>query len=138
MDPRQLPPVPDPYVGDDGRYCFESDLWTQLFPHKITLKNNYRQTEPMLAHLVEECFTGTVSPEYESFGKQLSRPLEPHVLKTATYLFGNNHDCTVLNAQRLRELEGECQVFTAEDEGDVAKIDINRVPTKLALKVSQH
>ena len=51
MDPRQLPPVPDVMVGDDGRYCFQSALWQTVFPHQYRLTTNYQQTDTQLVEV---------------------------------------------------------------------------------------
>ena len=35
LDPRQLPPVPDKTYGDDGKFCFESELWHASIIHTV-------------------------------------------------------------------------------------------------------
>ena len=36
-DFKQLPPVPNRYLGDDGGYCFRSAMFDIAFPHHIQL-----------------------------------------------------------------------------------------------------
>lgn len=37
-DFKQLPPVPNHLYGDDGSYCFTSQIFQKTLPHHINLK----------------------------------------------------------------------------------------------------
>lgn len=39
----QLPPVPNTMYNDEGKYCFESNLFSDAISHKITLDEVIRQ-----------------------------------------------------------------------------------------------
>jgi hypothetical protein len=54
LDARQLPPVPDKLVGDQGEFCFESEVWKDVFQHRINLTGNHRSKDPELAAFVKE------------------------------------------------------------------------------------
>ena len=86
----QLPPVRNDM--DDAKYCFESHLWRDVFPHTVLLQNVYRQdaTERQFLQILGELANGNCSQETISFIKnQLSRktlnrndfdvPFIPHI-----------------------------------------------------------
>jgi hypothetical protein len=133
MDPRQLPPVPDSYIGDEGLYCFQSKVWAKTFVHKVDLSTNYRTVDSELKELVKECFIGDVSGQSLQVVNELSRPLEG---KETTHLYGTNDECLIHNAKQLDQMEGDLITFVAKDTGHADKLDGKRVPQKLSLKVS--
>ena len=137
LDLRQLPPVPDTISNDDGRYCFQSPLWQQVFMHHHHLTMNYRSTnDALLSEFTEQCFQGKITKEYVEFAQQLYRPLQPDIIAEATHLFGTNYECIAHNCKRLAALDGAAVTFTAKDEGVITATDQKRVPKKIALKVS--
>ena len=136
LDARQLPPVPDQFVGDEGLYCFQSDLWCRVFKHHVRLEKNYRTTDSKLQELIEDCFRGSMSSSSMDTAFQLERPLPTATSLQSTHLFGTNYECLLHNSGRLEKLAGEATIYTSVDEGNVAQIDGHRVPKKLVLKVS--
>jgi hypothetical protein len=36
-DFKQLPPVPDKFLNDEGKHCFESSMFESTFPHHVNL-----------------------------------------------------------------------------------------------------
>ena len=135
LDPKQLPPVPDKMIFDDGHFCFESYLWTNTFKHHVHLTKNFRNTDADLSRLVEAVFEGPPSLEVCEYASSLTRPLQPEQMNDVTHLYGTNYECNLHNSRQLQTLEGQAVTFVAEDEGNIAKIDSHRVPSKLLLKV---
>jgi ATP-dependent DNA helicase PIF1 len=73
-DFRQLPPVPNPLYGEQGEFCFESNLFSKVLPHRITLTTVLRQSDTELIHAIHEVSIGNVSAETALFIESLQRP----------------------------------------------------------------
>jgi ATP-dependent DNA helicase PIF1 len=71
----QLPPVPNPLYGDEGAFSFESNLFKTVIPHKITLTEVVRQSDPDLVRAIREVSLGDVSEESLEFIHRLNRPI---------------------------------------------------------------
>lgn len=54
----QLPPIPKPAYGDEGRYCFESPIWNVALPHRVNLDNIHRQNETDLVEAIRQLSQG--------------------------------------------------------------------------------
>ncbi|XP_021368512.1 ATP-dependent DNA helicase pfh1-like [Mizuhopecten yessoensis] len=76
-DFKQLPPVPNYRLGDEGKYCFESEIFQQTFHHHINLPKVMRQHEEDLIKAVNELCNGSPSAETLQLMKSLDRPLDP-------------------------------------------------------------
>lgn len=63
----QLPPVPNALYNDSGAFCFQSDIWDNVFDHRINLDTVVRQSEPKLINAVRETARGKISLESEMF-----------------------------------------------------------------------
>lgn len=72
----QLPPVPNKYYGDEGKYCFESKNFANVFPHRVVLRENLRQKDEKLIKAIAEVYSGNLSIESEVFINSLSAPLQ--------------------------------------------------------------
>ena len=72
--------------GDDGQYCFASDIFKKLFQHKILVKDVVRQRESNLIKAVAESLAGNLGPDSQKFIETLNRPHG----KDVTMLFATN------------------------------------------------
>lgn len=133
LDPRQLPPVPDPLYQDDGKYCFESPLWPSTVPHSVQLDHIYRQTDQRLSALIEGVFSGNITAENHALLVWLSRPL-PHP-NGVIYLCSDNMSVDIKNRRALDTIPGPIVLYRAKDEGDPGQLGKIRAPKLLALKV---
>lgn len=59
----QLPPVPNKEYDDKGKFCFESEDFSSVFPHSIVLKNITRQKEEQLIKAVNNIYKGNLITE---------------------------------------------------------------------------
>ena len=72
----QLPPVPNKRYHDDGRFCFESPYFHNMFPHQITLTDNVRQRQDeRFVKVLSEISQGNLSNEGVEFFDNVKRPL---------------------------------------------------------------
>ena len=109
---KQLPPVPS--STDPGLYAFQSEIFKQIFPHRLHLTKVIRQNEMDLITAVQELSDGTPSIHTEQLLKDLSRPIVDS--NNALYIFGTNKDCDYLNELKLDELHGVKRTYIAEDD----------------------
>ena len=72
----QLPPVPSG-IWDHGEYCFQSEIFSSIFPHIVKLDEVFRQDQLNLINAVRELSLGEPSQDTENLLKSLSRPLVP-------------------------------------------------------------
>ena len=55
----QLPPVGDSST-DEGKFCFESNLWEMTFPNIIELTKIYRQDDPTFSKILNQIRVGRI------------------------------------------------------------------------------
>ena len=137
LDPRQLPPVPDPLYGDSGRFAFQSQIWSVAVPHVIHLHTVYRQTDQALCALVKDSFEGSISQESRDFLYWLTRPLSHQKVAVSIRLFAENIDVDFHNRKCLDTLPGVVRTYTsAVNEGNEGQLRRLNVQHKLALKLT--
>ncbi|KAL5010533.1 hypothetical protein ScPMuIL_012838 [Solemya velum] len=130
-DFKQLPPVPDYRLHDDGAYCFQSDFFWTAFPHHINLTQVKRQHEEGLIRAVSEPCDGNPSEETLALLRSLDRPVEHPEL---TRLYGTNFDAAYINQIMLEEMDGETHIYKAVDEGNSKLMRCTAVAKNIALK----
>ena len=69
----QLPPVPSLF--DPGKYAFESDMFTKVFPHKIHLDTVMHQDQQDLINAINELCLGEPTDYTIAMLRSLSRPI---------------------------------------------------------------
>ena len=127
---RQLSPVPSNI--DDRRYCFESQVFTLVFPHIFQLTEVMHQKEIDLIVAINELCIGSPSGQTCNLLCRLKRPLQRGV--KATYIFGTNNDVDVFNDDQLDKIPGTCKSYTSLDKGDKKYLKKVTAPKKLKLK----
>ncbi|KAK3085252.1 hypothetical protein FSP39_000710 [Pinctada imbricata] len=131
-DFKQLPPVPNYRYDDDGSYCFESLLFSDVFPHHINLKDALRQSEVALINAVHELCDGKPSTQTEAFLRSFDRDVQ---CQSVTRLFGTNFEVDYVNSLFLEENLGNEMIYLAVDTGDRHYLMKSGAPRKLILKV---
>ncbi|XP_045167554.2 uncharacterized protein LOC123530842 [Mercenaria mercenaria] len=127
----QLPPVPNQLYGEEGEFCFESKLFENILPHRVTLTEVRRQSEKDLIKAIHEVANGNVTKETETFIHGLSRPL-PCDTESIT-LFARNEQVDEYNRNRIIEFPGQFE-FQSSDEGDQKHLNKILAPKTLRLK----
>ena len=110
----QLPPVPS--SGDPGKFAFESEVFNQVFPHKIIFQSVHRQKELDFIRAINELCEGNPSPRTDQLMCSLKKDLTTHF--QPLYIFGTNYDVEFFNHMKLQQLQGQDILFTSEDNGD--------------------
>lgn len=108
----------------------------KAFPHRPTLVEVHRQDDVQLITAVNELERGELNPHTIAFMNSLNRPLSPHQMEKASYLFARNIDVQIFNHNRIMNEPGQLHIFTSEDEGDKHFLNKFLVPQRLGLKVN--
>ena len=82
---KQLPPVPS--YSDIGEFCFESNIFSYIFPHHHFLNEVIRQQDVTLIKAIDELCSGNPSQETLAFMKMLQKSLPQGIQDVATYIF---------------------------------------------------
>jgi ATP-dependent DNA helicase PIF1 len=121
----QLPPTFMPKEDKDGkrergdvRLLFECDLWRDLFPkeNQAILTKVFRQHEPELIALLNECRIAKVSLTGLETVKKCLRKLEPRNGVEPTMLFPRRYNVHQENENKLVVLDGPVWNSTSNDE----------------------
>jgi ATP-dependent DNA helicase PIF1 len=129
----QLPPVANIRYHDDGKYCFVSPKFAEVFPHRVVLRDNIRTRENTLIKSVNDIFNGNVTPEVESFLHHLNRPL--HKNENSVKLFSINQHVDDYNRNCILKHPGEIYEFVSKDSGDKSELFQIKAPHTLWLKI---
>lgn len=116
-----MKPVPGKF--DEGKPMYDSDMYSNLLPHTLTLPRLHRQNEEldhMFVAALEDIRHGVCSPETAVFiVNSLNRPKSgPYPL----HLYLTNIEADVHNAEQLHMMDGPREVFEASDWGKVEHI----------------
>ena len=128
----QLPPVPS--LDDQGKYAFETDIFKKIFPHRIILRQVYRQKQYDLIQSINELCEGHPTKTTHELMQSLKRPL--HDMTDAIHIFGTNFEVDFFNAMTLKSVNYPEKTFLAKDFGDTTKLRKCVVPKSLVLKQS--
>ena len=133
----QLPPVKNALYQDSGNFCFESDLWKELFAHRINLTTVMRQSEEQLITAIQETARGNVSEATDLLIRSLERPLPVHV--ESIKLFATNYRAQIHNHEQLKVLKTDQRTYMAVDVGSPKYLKrilaLQRVAFKVGCKV---
>jgi len=61
----QLPPIGNGYIIESGEYCFQSELWNEVFPieNQIEFDTNFRQTDDVFKSLLNRIRLGRMTED---------------------------------------------------------------------------
>ena len=126
----QLPPVYKPHTDDNpdvrkGQFCFESDIWEDVFDKHIELKTMFRQKDVDFIKLLNNARMG-----YDRLTEDNIKMLESRVNVVCedeyykpVKLFPTNRKVRVYNLMELEELDGETREYCN-------KIEYTKPPTR--------
>lgn len=130
----QLPPVPNKRYNDDGSYCFQSQHFQDVFPHRVTLTENVRQNnDANFVKILSEIYKGALSQEALTFFDHIKRPLPDDC--DSIKLFSTNSLVDEFNRKCLLSQDGDLYEFNACDSGILAELKDLTVPKVLWVKV---
>lgn len=114
-DFHQLPPIGDkdtPPNHESHKFCFECDLWNQLFPRDnvIELTKFFRQVDPTFTKLLMQVRKGKISRNTNDIFK--SRLIKND--KIATIIYPRKKKVKDENDKHMAELTGEIYTYTSQ------------------------
>lgn len=130
----QLPPVANSLYNDEGRYCFESSLFSKIIPHRVILTDVIRQSDSHLIKAIHEISNGNVSQETNNFILSLDRNLS-HELDEGVKLFSTNDLVNNYNRQAILKFRGDLFEFQSEDTGQYKYLESIVAPKILWAKI---
>jgi hypothetical protein len=130
-DFRQLPPVPNEYYHDDGKYAFESSLWATAMSHVVHLPTVRRHSSE-LAFCIDRMLCDELDDSQLAFLKSLQRPLSA---RNSTHLYATNIEVDSHNTKEAFDMEGKQWLFKAVDTGSRADLQKCPLQPQLVIKV---
>ena len=134
----QLPPVGN--AGEPGSelFCFESPVWTRVFPkaNHVELRIIFRQTDPKYKEILLQIRTATLSEENKQILQgYVKREFDPakHNGCVPTKLFPTRAKTDYLNNMMFNRLEGQEHVFNCDKKTTCRTI----LETNAALSLEQ-
>lgn len=133
----QLPPIED--NTNEGRYCFMTDAWKQLFHNNVyCLQKIHRSIDPEWTSVLNELRCGDLSAESRVILKSRIRQSNSPDLK-GIRLFPRRNQVDEWNQQCLDSLPGNTYVWNATEVGDEYDKEVLErsclAPKKLILKI---
>ncbi|XP_046969470.1 ATP-dependent DNA helicase PIF1 [Vanessa cardui] len=132
----QLPPVVDKEKSAK-RFCFQTSCWEKCVELCFELKEVHRQTDQEFISILNSIRIGRVTKEInERLLQTASQKIESDGI-LATRLCSHTNDSKMINNSKLRDLDGEEKLFSAQDSDNATTLlDMQTVaPSKLLLKV---
>jgi ATP-dependent DNA helicase PIF1 len=115
----QLPPVGNKDEPETIQFCFESELWSQIFPPEshIQLVKIFRQTDPVYTAILNQIREGrlkrsSVNILQEQVNK--TRATEGNTVIRPTKLFPIRNKVEQINNSEMDKLESEVKEFSAQ------------------------
>ncbi|OWR45330.1 ATP-dependent DNA helicase PIF1 isoform X2 [Danaus plexippus] len=132
----QLPPVVDKNKSAK-RFCFQTSCWDKCIKLCFELKQVHRQTDQEFISILNNIRIGRVTKEIsDRLLKTAAQKIESDGI-LATRLCSHTNDSKSINNSKLRDLEGEEKIFSAQDSDNASTLlDMQTIaPSKLVLKV---
>ena len=134
----QLPPVGNSGEPETEMFCFESPVWTRVFPkaNHVELRTIFRQTDPKYKEILLQIRTATLTEENKQILQgYVKREFDPaqHNGCIPTKLFPTRAKTDYLNNAMFNRLEGQEYVFNCDKKTSCRTI----LETNAALSLEQ-
>ncbi|KAJ3624779.1 hypothetical protein MTP99_018376 [Tenebrio molitor] len=132
----QLPPVGK--SNNPVKFCFQTKAWDSCRLSTYELKRVHRQSDDEFIKILNKVRIGQIP---ESMAQRLAATSKQKIEKNgilATRLCSHTNDANVINESKLEALEGDKQIFVAEDSDPHLAKQLDQqtsVPNRLELKV---
>ncbi|XP_045523547.1 ATP-dependent DNA helicase PIF1 [Pieris brassicae] len=132
----QLPPVVDKSK-TAKRFCFQTTCWEKCIDLCFELKEVHRQTDKEFITILNSIRIGRVTNEIsQRLVKTATQKIESDGI-LATRLCSHTNDSKMINNSKLRDLDGEEKIYSAQDSDNASSLlDMQTIaPAKLVLKI---
>lgn len=110
----QLPPVVKVSAKAEKEFVFEADVWKEIVPLTIELREIMRQRDPIFHKILDEARRGNLSEESLHLLKQRQNLNWQSLNIRPTLLFSRKAEVEHVNATNLKALQGEKHTYMAE------------------------
>jgi len=110
----QLPPVGNDDDVTSKNFCFESDLWNDIFNihNQIVLKQVFRQTDQSYINMLNQIREGIIKKNtIETLMQYVGREPDTTLVTKPTKIFPTRNKVDNINRQSLENLSGKLHVF---------------------------
>lgn len=108
----QLPPVGNREEPDTCKFCFESDIWNQVFETKIALTKIFRQDDDLYIKILNQIRVGRITKSsLAKINEYVGRKVAPDATILPTILYPTRKKVEEINMKSLNELPGPDYVF---------------------------
>lgn len=114
-DFHQLPPIGDEDDPSSMNFCFEADIWKELFPNQIELKTIFRQKDPIYQKILSQIRNGKITTSSVKILNTYLRKPDPTMLIQPPILMAKRKHVDIINQNRLAELDQKEIVFNLKE-----------------------
>jgi len=110
----QIPPVGDDDDPQTSQYCFESEIWENIFPveNTILLDKIFRQSDLEFCKMLNQIREGKISKKnYEKLKARVNLPLRPDQDIIPTKLFPTRRQVDQINYSQMAKIQEEGRKF---------------------------
>jgi ATP-dependent DNA helicase PIF1 len=118
----QLPPVGDKEDIETSQFCFESEIWSSLFPksNQISLKKIFRQSDPKYANILNQIREGILKRKsYDILRHQVGKKLEEDIDIQPTKLYPRRYSVEAINSGEMKKLNTEERIYDMRRETNI-------------------
>ena len=128
----QLPPVGD--IDDDlsWQFCFQSDIWNDVFKYQIRLKTMFRQRDPIYIKILNQIREGKISTSsYNRLMTYVNREKDENSTIKPTVLLPTRKQVDRINEEEMKHLDEESITIDIETDDSVAMNEEERLRRSL-------
>ncbi len=114
-DFHQLPPIGDEDDPSSMNFCFEAEIWNELFPNQIELKTIFRQKDPIYQKILSQIRNGKMTTSSVKILNTYLRKPDPTMLIQPPILMAKRKNVDIINQSRLAKLESKEIVYNLKE-----------------------
>ena len=128
----QLPPVGDTDDELTWQFCFQSEIWNDVFQHQIRLKTMFRQRDPRYIKILNQIREGKISTNsYNTLMTYVNREKDIDSSIKPTILLPTRKQVDRINEEAMRHLDEEPISIDIEVDNNVAMTEAEKLRKSL-------
>ena len=128
----QLPPVGDTDDELTWQFCFQSEIWNEVFQHQIRLKTMFRQRDPVYVKILNQIREGKISKNsYNTLMTYVDREKDENSTIKPTILLPTRKQVDRINEEAMKCLDEEPVEIDIEVDDNVAMTEEEKLRKSL-------